>query len=41
LGQTGKIKEAIEHYEQALRIKPDYAGAQAKLARLRAVLPER
>jgi tetratricopeptide (TPR) repeat protein len=25
LAQTGKVQEAITHYEQALRIKPDYA----------------
>ena len=23
--QVGRVQEAIEHYEQALRIKPDYA----------------
>jgi tetratricopeptide (TPR) repeat protein len=36
LAQTGKIKEAIAHYEQALRIKPDYTQAQNALARLQA-----
>ncbi|MGO9244978.1 MAG: tetratricopeptide repeat protein [Verrucomicrobiia bacterium] len=31
LTQTGKIDEAITHYEQALRIKPDYAEAHNNL----------
>ena len=35
LGQTGKIEEAIEQYEYALRLKPDYIEAQNALARLR------
>jgi tetratricopeptide (TPR) repeat protein len=29
--QAGKLKEAIAHYEQALRIKPDYAEAHNNL----------
>jgi tetratricopeptide (TPR) repeat protein len=33
----GRIEAAIGHYEQALRIKPDYAEARNGLARLRAV----
>ena len=37
LEQTGKIQDAIRHYEQALRIKPDYAEVQNELTRLRAV----
>ncbi|MGO9245278.1 MAG: tetratricopeptide repeat protein [Verrucomicrobiia bacterium] len=31
LYQTGKREEAIEHYQQALRINPDYAEAHYKL----------
>jgi superkiller protein 3 len=27
LADQGKLPEAIEHYRQALQIKPDYAGA--------------
>jgi len=34
LFRAGKIQEAIGHYEQALRIKPDYAEAQNRLAQL-------
>ncbi len=33
---AGKLPEAIVQYEQALRIKPDYADAQNALARLEA-----
>jgi tetratricopeptide (TPR) repeat protein len=28
---SGRIPEAIEHYQQALRIKPDYAEAHYNL----------
>ena len=31
MAQTGKIEEAIAHYEQALRIKPDDAEAHYNL----------
>jgi len=31
LAQTGKIEEAIAHYEQVLRLKPDSAEAQSNL----------
>ena len=31
LGASGKVEEAIAHYEQALRIKPDYAEAHNNL----------
>jgi tetratricopeptide (TPR) repeat protein len=31
LGQVGKIEEAIAHYEQALRIKPDFAETHYNL----------
>ena len=34
LGQQGKPAEAAEHFQQALRIKPDYADARANLARV-------
>jgi tetratricopeptide (TPR) repeat protein len=34
LERTGNVPEAIEHYEQALRINPDYAKARNALARL-------
>jgi tetratricopeptide (TPR) repeat protein len=36
LEQAGRVQEAIPHYEQALRIKPDYADARDALARLQA-----
>jgi tetratricopeptide (TPR) repeat protein len=35
LEQTGQIEDAIGHYEQALRLKPDYAEARTSLAQLR------
>jgi len=31
LGQAGRFEDAISHYEQALRIKPDYAQAHYNL----------
>ena len=31
LDQTGKREEAMEHYQQALRIKPDFAVAHYNL----------
>jgi tetratricopeptide (TPR) repeat protein len=31
LAQSGKIEEAIAHYEQALRIDPDYVQAHYNL----------
>ena len=31
LGKQGRIEEAIEHYLQALRLKPDYAKAHSNL----------
>ncbi len=31
MAQTGKFEEAIAHYQQALRIKPDYADAHYNL----------
>ena len=31
LAQAGRVEEAIDHYEQALRIKPDYAEAHDNL----------
>jgi tetratricopeptide (TPR) repeat protein len=34
LEQAGRAQEAIGHYEQALRIKPDLVQAQNALARL-------
>ena len=34
--QAGRLQDAIGHYEQALRIKPDYAQARNALARLQA-----
>ena len=35
--QTGQAGAAISQYRQALRIKPDYAEAQDRLARLQAI----
>jgi cytochrome c-type biogenesis protein CcmH/NrfG len=37
LERLGRAPEAIQHYEQALRIKPDFVQAQKALARARAV----
>jgi cytochrome c-type biogenesis protein CcmH/NrfG len=37
LEKQGRTPEAIQHYEQALRIKPDFVQAQDALARARAV----
>jgi tetratricopeptide (TPR) repeat protein len=37
LFKAGKLQEAIEHYKQALRLKPDYTEAQKNLTRLLAV----
>jgi len=34
--QVGSVEKAIGYFEQTARIKPDYAKAQTKLARLRA-----
>ena len=31
MGQAGRVGEAIGHFEQALRIKPDYAEAHCNL----------
>ena len=31
MARVDKMPEAIEHLEQAVRIKPDYAGAQCSL----------
>jgi tetratricopeptide (TPR) repeat protein len=31
LAQVGRLQDAVEHYEQALRIKPDYATAHYNL----------
>jgi len=36
LEQTGKIEDAIRCYQEVLRLKPDYAEAQTRLARLQA-----
>jgi hypothetical protein len=36
LEQAGRGQEAIRHYEQTLRIKPDFTQAQNALARLQA-----
>ena len=33
LAMLGRLPEAVAHYEQALRLKPDYAVAQQNLAR--------
>jgi len=34
---VGRLQEAIKHYEQALRLKPDYVQAQNGLAFARAL----
>jgi tetratricopeptide (TPR) repeat protein len=36
LEKLGRTQDAIQHYEQALRIKPDFAEARNALARLQA-----
>jgi hypothetical protein len=33
LARTGKVEEAIAHYEQAIRIDPDFAGAHYNLGK--------
>jgi tetratricopeptide (TPR) repeat protein len=33
LEKRGKLKEAIDHYHEALRINPDYAKARNNLER--------
>jgi len=37
LEQAGRVQEAIGHYEQALRLQPDFVEARSRLARARAV----
>ena len=32
-----RVAEAVGHYEEALRLKPDYAAARDNLARVRAL----
>jgi len=34
LGQAGRAPEAIEHYQQALKIQPDFTAAKDALRRL-------
>jgi tetratricopeptide (TPR) repeat protein len=34
LEEGGRKQEAIEHYQQAVRIRPDFVEAQAQLVRL-------
>jgi tetratricopeptide (TPR) repeat protein len=36
LVQMGRKTEAIQHYEEALRLKPDYDTARSDLAQLQA-----
>jgi Tetratricopeptide repeat len=36
LEKTGRIPEAIEQYEQVLKLRPDFIPATKALARLRA-----
>jgi tetratricopeptide (TPR) repeat protein len=36
LEKLGRTQEAIQHYEQALRIEPDFIQAQNALTRARA-----
>ena len=34
----GRLHEAVEHFEQAVRLQPDYESARQNLARARAEL---
>jgi tetratricopeptide (TPR) repeat protein len=36
LEKAGRAPEAIEHYERALKIRPEFTAARDALARLRA-----
>jgi len=36
LEMVGRTTEAIEHYQQALKLRPDFAPARNALARLQA-----
>ena len=38
LGRQGKMKEAAEHFEQAVKLNPDDAGAKANLSKARALI---
>ena len=40
LGEKGQIDEAIRQYQEAIRLKPDYAPAQNNLAWLLATCPQ-
>jgi Flp pilus assembly protein TadD len=35
LEQVGRVREAIGHYQQALRLKPDFEAARSRLIQLR------
>jgi tetratricopeptide (TPR) repeat protein len=41
LEQAGRIKEAIEQYEQALSPRPDFAELQKRIEQLRSILPKK
>ena len=38
LANAGRLHEAVEHFEQAVRLQPDYESARQNLARARAEL---
>ena len=38
LANGGRLHEAVEHFEQAVRLQPDYESARRNLARARAEL---
>jgi Flp pilus assembly protein TadD len=38
LGRLGRLDAAVPHFEEALRLKPDFADARVNLARVQAAL---
>jgi tetratricopeptide (TPR) repeat protein len=41
LAQKGQLNEAIEQFEEALRLKPDFSAAQDALEKVQAFLRQR
>jgi Flp pilus assembly protein TadD len=38
LGQRGRLSEAVPHFQEALRLKPDFENAKVNLTRVLAAL---